>query len=82
MLTMPKQRTYHVMTRIGGGWSVHREGAGRATGTFESKDQAIKCARETARAAGGEVAIHKRDGLIQELTTYSARGTSGKTKRR
>ena len=80
-LMMAKQRTYHVMTRIGGGWSVRREGTDRATGTFESKAQAVKCARDVARTAGGEVVVHTRDGMVQESRTYSSGGGSGKTAR-
>jgi hypothetical protein len=82
MLHMAKPRTYHVMTRIGGGWSVQREGSGRATGTYDSKDQAVKRAREAARSAGGDVVIHSRDGLIQHSMTYPTREGSVKTKRR
>jgi hypothetical protein len=82
MVPVAKQRTYHVMTRIGGGWSVRKEGASRPTGTYYSKEQAIKRAREVARSAGGDVVIHKRDGLVQELTTYPTRGASGRAKRR
>ena len=81
MLPVPKQPTYHVMTRIGGGWSVRKEGASRPAGTFDSKDQAIKRAREVARSGGGEVVIHYRDGLVQELTTYPSRGASARAKR-
>jgi hypothetical protein len=82
MLTMTKQRIYHVLTRIGGGWSVRKEGASRATGTYDSKDQAIKRAREAARSAGGDVVIHNRDGLIQDSMTYAPRGASAGAKRR
>jgi hypothetical protein len=82
MPTVTKQRTYHVMTRIGGGWSVRKEGASRPTGTYDSKEQAIRRARQVARSGGGDVVIHKRDGLVQELTTYPTRGASGRTKRR
>jgi hypothetical protein len=79
---MPKRRIYHVMTRIGGGWSVRKEGVSRPTGTFDSKSQAIRRAREVARSGGGEVVIHDRDGLVQELTTYPSPAPSGKVKRR
>lgn len=82
MLPVAKQRTYHVMTRIGGGWSVQREGASRATGTYDSKNQAIKHAREAARSAGGDLVIHSRDGLVQDSMTYPPRDGSVKTKRR
>jgi hypothetical protein len=75
-------RTYHVMTRIGGGWSVRKEGTTRPTGTFDSKDQAIRRAREVARNGGGEVVIHHRDGLVQELTTYPAPSAAARTKHR
>jgi len=79
---MAKQRTYHVTTRIGGGWSVRREGTSRPTGTYDTKDQAIKCAREAGRSTGGDVVIHNRDGLVQDLTTYPQRGGSARTTRR
>lgn len=82
MVPVTKQRTYHVMTRIGGGWSVRKEGASRASGIYDSKEQAIKRAREVARSAGGDIVIHNRDGLVQESTTYSRQPASAGAKRR
>ena len=76
------QHIYHVITRIGGGWSVHKEGAQRSTAIFNCKEQAVKHARDAARSAGGELVVHRRDGLIQELTIYPSRRASGKGKRR
>jgi hypothetical protein len=49
---------------------------------YDSKNQAIRRAREVARSAGGDVVIHNRDGLVQESTTYPPRGASARAKRR
>ena len=82
VLPVTKERVYYVMTRIGGGWSVRKEGASRPTGTFKLKSEAIKCAREVARSGGGEVSIHREDGMVQKLTTYPAPRASASAKRR
>ena len=65
-----EKRSYHVISKIGGGWSVRKEGAERASGTYSSKNDAIGRAREIARKDGTDLVIHGRDGRINERATY------------
>lgn len=54
----------------GGKWSVRRAGASRASGTFNTQNEAIERAREIARNQGTELFIHGRDGRIRERNSY------------
>jgi hypothetical protein len=36
---------YHIIAKVGGGWTLVRRGAGRATKNFSTKDEAIDYAR-------------------------------------
>lgn len=56
----------------GGGWSVRRAGASRASNTFATQDQAITRAREIARNQKTELYIHGKDGRIRERNSYGS----------
>jgi hypothetical protein len=52
-------------------WKVKTEGAGRASGNFNNKDEAIQKAIEIAKKdKPSQVIIQKQDGKIQEERTY------------
>jgi hypothetical protein len=55
--------TYHVHTSRGG-WIVRRTGAARASSRHSTKAEAVSAARATVRAKGGELVVHRRDGLV------------------
>ncbi len=58
-----------------GGWDVKTQGAKKATGNYEDKVEAVKRAKEVAKAAPsgrGQVIIQRRDGIIQTEHTYGA----------
>lgn len=67
---MPK-RGQHVVPR-GERWSVRRQGASRASGVFDTQQEAVDRAREIAQREGSELYIHGRDGRIRERSTYSS----------
>ena len=67
-------REYHVITRIGGGWSVYKRGASRASRSFQTKRDAVNHARDVARRAGAELVIHEPDGTLDRRVQYG--GTS------
>lgn len=69
MTVVSKRTRYHV-TPGGGDWKIQREGADRASGRFETKEQAVSRAREMTRRQGGQLFIHGKDGRIQEERTY------------
>ena len=52
-------------------WAVKRDNAQRASETnMRTQGEAIRRAKEIARnAGGGEVAIHRPDGLIRDVDT-------------
>lgn len=59
----------HVVPR-NGQWSVMRAGAQRASKVYNTQKEAVASARERARAEGGELYIHGRDGRIRERDTF------------
>lgn len=67
---MSKRTVYHVTK--GEDWRITKEGGDRASGTAETKAEAIQRAVELARGAGGlaQVKIHREDGTIQSERTY------------
>ena len=62
--------THHVVPSSGGGWDVRRGGAERASGHFETKQEAIDRGREISRNAGKEFKIHNRDGRISQSDSH------------
>jgi len=59
----------HVVPRDDG-WAVKKEGASRASKTFEKQADAIKYAREHARNDKSELFVHRQDGTIRERSSY------------
>jgi uncharacterized protein YdaT len=53
-----------------GGWGVERRGAQRASGRFDTKEEAVRRGRELAKGQKGRLVIRKQDGTIQEERTY------------
>jgi hypothetical protein len=66
----PKKGGQHVVPS-GGKWSVRTAGAKRASGTFETQNEAIQTARDKARRQGTELYIHGRDGRIRERSSFA-----------
>ncbi len=60
---------YHLLHE-GDRWKLTREGASRATKTFETKDEAMQFSTNHVKQNGGSLKIHKQDGSIQEERTY------------
>ncbi|MBF0181924.1 MAG: DUF2188 domain-containing protein [Magnetococcales bacterium] len=56
--------THHVVHNPNGGWDVIRGGAERASGHFDTKQDAIERGRELSRNQGTELRIHNLDGQI------------------
>lgn len=67
---MSKRKVVHVVPH-GDDWAIKTEGAGKAAGVYDRKDEAIDRAKKMAKAAPlGQIKIHKRDGTIQTEHTY------------
>ena len=63
-------KSLHVVPR-GDGWAVRSSGAERAVKVFETRSDAASFARGlAARAGGGEVFVHGRDGMVTSRATY------------
>lgn len=58
----------HVIKR-GEGWAVLKEGAGRASRTYGTKQEAVKHAKKEAKA-GGDLVIHTPSGAVEEWIHY------------
>lgn len=62
--------THHVVPNRDGGWDVRRGGGDRASGHFETKEQAVDRGRELSRNAHTELKIHNRDGRIGQSDSH------------
>lgn len=60
-------RTYYVAKSASGGWSVTRSGA--TSKVFETKDAAVKAARQIVRQDGGVLEIKNSDGRTSKTFT-------------
>ncbi len=48
------------------GWATRREGADRASRTFDTQPEAYNAGRATAQREHVEVVTHRRDGTIRD----------------
>lgn len=63
-------KTHHVVPHHGGGWDVKRGGADRASGHFETKQEAVDYGRDVSRNQHTELRIHNRDGRIAQSDSH------------
>jgi len=64
-------KAQHVVPQ-GGKWRVRRAGATRASGIYETQEEAVRIARDLARKNKTDLYIHGWDGLIREREVYGA----------
>ena len=63
--------THHVVpNKDKGGWDVRRAGADRASGHFDTKQQAVDAGRDISRNQGTEFRIHNKDGKISQTDSH------------
>ena len=62
--------SHHVVPNPDGGWDVKRGGTGRASGHFDTKQEAVDRGREISRNQGTELRIHNRDGRIARSDSH------------
>jgi uncharacterized protein YdaT len=53
-------------------WSVRRAGSSRASGTYNTQEEAVERARDIARNQRTELYIHGRDGRIRKRNSFGA----------
>lgn len=66
---MKNKKNQHVVPNKKG-WAVQGEGNARRTANTETKEDAIKIAREIARNQKSELVIHNKDGKISDKDSY------------
>lgn len=62
--------THHVVPNPGGGWDVRRGGAGRASGHYGTKQEAVNAGRTVSQNQGTELRIHNKDGRIASSDSH------------
>ena len=65
-----KSGSHHVVPNPTGGWDVKRGGSSRASGHFDSKEDAVKAGRQISRHQGTEFYIHGKDGKIRQKDSH------------
>lgn len=66
---MTKKNQHHVVPHDGD-WAVKKSGAKRASGVYDTKEDAVDAGREISRNQGTEFIIHKKDGTIQNPDSH------------
>jgi len=61
---------HHVVPNPEGGWDVKRDGASRASGHFETKQDAVDHGRIISQNQGTEFVIHNKDGKISNSDSH------------
>jgi len=68
---MPNRKKVWVSPDGNGGWNVKTQGAKRAAGNFENKNDATAIGKRIAKNAPlGQIIIQKQNGIIQTEHTY------------
>ena len=62
--------SHHVVPNAAGGWDVKRGGAGRASGHFDTKQQAVDQGRQISRNQGTELSVHNQGGRISQSDSH------------
>ena len=60
---MPRNE-HHVVSRGGNGWAVIKNNSNRASGLYNTKQEAINAGRQISINQNTELVIHNRDGKI------------------
>lgn len=66
---MSKKDSHHVVPH-GDQWAVRRSNSDRASGIFDTQQEAINGGRETSRNQGTELVIHRPNGQIRDRDSH------------
>ncbi|HEX8266251.1 MAG TPA: DUF2188 domain-containing protein [Pyrinomonadaceae bacterium] len=72
------KKSYHVIAKVDGGWSVKRSGAERAARNFPTQEDAIKYGKSISKAHAADLVIHRKDGRLASKVSYSKLSSTGK----
>lgn len=64
-----RRKDVHVVPS-GGGWTVRKQGAVRATKHFPTQKEAVTWARHSAKSDSTDLVVHNRDGTIRSKDSY------------
>ena len=67
---MVRKKSNHVVPSKDKGWAVKKSGASKASKKFETKEKAVKYAKDISKREKTELYIHKKDGRIQNKNSY------------
>jgi len=67
---MRKNSNHVVASGEAGGWAVRKSGSTRSSRSFKTKADAVSYGRKISRKEKTELYIHKRDGTIQDRSSY------------
>ncbi len=67
---MEKRSNHVVPSDKRGGWAVKKYGSEDISKSFDRKEDAVKYGRELSRKESTELYIHRKDGRIQDRSSY------------
>lgn len=65
-------KSQHVAPNPSGGWSVRRSGSIRASRVFETREAAVRYARDKAKKERTDLYLHGVDGMVREKSSYGS----------
>ena len=71
---MDKNIIHHVIPNPEGGWDIRRTGCKRPSVHTKNKDEALRRGRKISRNQGGELIIHRKNGIVQSSESYGKNG--------
>lgn len=66
---MPRKE-HHVVPAPQGGWNIKKPGSERASGHFDTKQDAVDNACQISQNQGTELVIHNKDGRISQSDSH------------
>lgn len=64
------RKEHHVVANPDGGWDVKRNDADRASGHYETKQDAVDHGRKISQNQGTELFIHNKNGKISNSDSH------------
>lgn len=62
---------YHVISNMRFGWSVNKYGARRSYRSFDTKAEALRCARAIARKHRADLVIHRENASVERVCSFA-----------
>ena len=71
-------KSYHVIAKLNGGWSVKKAGATRASKSFDTQKEAVEYGRNISKNNAMALMIHGKNGRLLDKESFEKDSNSSK----